>query len=196
MKTTILFTVIFLLTTTLIFAQYSNPKLTDRAYWDIGVEYGIDAGLGGNFGYTGLGVERWSISHGSVSILYRDDGIDLWGDFYEYIGEREFPEDVVDTGYSFITMSGLIGMKISKSVHILGTIGYREASFVQKRKDEFTILGRNGRYHTSYRDTDKSGMGVGAGVKFFIPMSNGMALTPSVVASTLTTVSISLGLAF
>lgn len=193
----IIFNIIFLfLSTNSVLAQLTNESIQNQYYFDIGIEYGVDAGLGGNFGFTVMNVDRGSISHGSISILYRDDGIDAWGDLYETIGERQFSEDIIDTGFQFITVNGLIGLKITRGLHILGSIGYREASFVQKRRDETTILGRNGRYHTSYKDTDKSGIGAGAGLKFFIPLENGKFFTPSVHASTLTSLSISLGIAF
>lgn len=177
-------------------AQYLNSQIQTEYYFDIGIEYGVDAGFGGNFGFTVLNVDKGSISHGSISILYRGDGIDAWGDLYETIGERQFSEDIIDTGFQFITVNGLIGLKITRGLHILGSIGYREASFIQKRRDETTILGRNGRYHTSYKDTDKSGIGAGVGLKFFIPLDNGKLFTPSVHTSTLTSFSISIGIAF
>jgi len=178
------------------FAQSSDIKLADHAYWDVGIEYGIDSGLGINVGYTNLGVGSGHISHGSISASYKDDGIDKWGERYESIGQRQFSQDIIDTGYAFITASGIVGLKITKGVHILGSIGYQGANYVQKRQDNSTILGSNGRYYTEYRDPEKSSVGIGGGVKFFVPISDKIAFTPTIITSTIKKVSISLGVAF
>lgn len=186
---------IFLLVSNEVIAQNSELKLSKDNYLDFGLEYALDAGFGGNVGYTRLNVNRGQISHGSFSVLYKDDGIDKWGERYENIGQREFPQDVVDTGYSFLTLSGALGFKITDAVHILGSVEYQMASFVQKRRDDTTILGNNGRYFTEYRDTDKSSFGVGGGVKFFVPISDRLVFTPTLTASTTKMISLSLGLA-
>lgn len=173
-----------------------SPVLEDKVYIDIGLEYGFNSGLGGNIGYNDLSVERGGLSLWSLSFLYKDDGIDQWGEYYQSIGQNQFPEDIIDTGYAYLTMHGIVGVKITKSTHALATIGYRMASYVQKRQDDFTILGNNGRYHTSYTDPDKSEIGAGIGVKFFLPMSEHVVFTPTIILSTLSVMSFSIGFAF
>jgi hypothetical protein len=178
-------------------AQEVDSELLEAAYWDIGIEYGFDAGLGGNIGYTNLGVDTGRFSHGSISFLYKDDGIDRWGkDYTGTIGYNQFPEEIVDEGYSYLTGSLLLGLKIAKEIHLLGVAGYKKATFIQKRFNESTILSPDGKYYSEFSDTDKDGIGAGLGVKFFLPLSNNVALTPTVQATTLKGISLSVGLAF
>lgn len=179
----------------LVLAQESQPVLKDY-YIDLGLVYGFDSGIGFNSGYSKLSVKRGGVSLYHLSFTFRDDGIDTWGPYYSSIGQNQFPEDIIDTGYTFMTGHALIGIKVNKTLHVIGGPGYHYASFVQKRKDDFTILGNNGRYHTSYSDPDKSNFGAAVGIKLFLPMTETLAFTPSAIVSTLSIVSISIGLGF
>lgn len=131
-KISCLFLGLFLFTTTMN-AQEVDSELLEAAYWDIGIEYGFDAGLGGNIGYTNLGVDTGRFSHGSISFLYKDDGIDRWGkDYTGTIGYNQFPEEIVDEGYSYLTGSLLLGLKIAKEIHLLGVAGYKKSYIYTK----------------------------------------------------------------
>ncbi len=195
-KTFLIFTVFFL-QFSYSAAQQTNPNLFGVPYWDLGVEYGFKAGLGGNIGYTDLGVDRFHLSHGSISFLYKDDGVDKWGkDYTGTIGYNEFPGDIEDEGYSYLTVSFLAGIKITKGIHLLGVVGYQAATFVQQRYDETTILSPDGEYYTTFKAPEKDGIGAGLGLKFFLPVSSTMAISPTVQYTTLKGVSLSVGLAF
>jgi len=197
MKNLIFCILTFFLISNITLAQNSNANLANRGYLGIGLEYGIDAGLGGNVGYTNLGVDRWNISHGSMSFLYKDDGVDRWGEDYTgTVGMNEFSQDIEDEGFSYLTISGLLGLKITKGVHILGIIGYQAATFIQQRFDDSTILSSDGEYYTTFRASDKDGIGGGVGLKFFLPVSNSTALTPTIQYTSLKGASLSIGIAF
>jgi hypothetical protein len=196
MKNLIFCILTFFLIPNITLAQNSNANLANRGYLGIGLEYGIDAGLGGNVGYTNLGVDRWIISHISVSFLYKDDGVDRWGEDYTgIVGMNEFSQDIEDEGFSYLTMSSLLGLKITKGVHILGIIGYQAKRFIQQRLDHSTILSSDGEYYTTFRASDK-GIGGGVGLKFFLPVSNSTALTPTIQYTSLKGASLSIGIAF
>jgi len=186
---------LFILLATSLLAPASSVAQDGRYALDLGVVYGYETGFGWSTGGTKLNGPLGSLSHASARIAFKDDGIDQWGPRYKAVGRREFPEHIVDTGYSSTTLGGAVGVRAWKHAHVLASLEYQMVYLVQKRYDDTAVFRGNRRYFTRYRVSDRSGWGVGGGVKFFIPVSGGLMITPSLMGSTTSKIILSLGVA-
>jgi len=186
---------VFILLATSILVPASSVAQDVREAAHTGVVYGYETGFGWSAGGTRLTGQIGYFSHVSVHIAFGNNGIDPWGELYETVGQREFYEDIVDTGYSSHAFGGSVGVRAWKYIHVLASLEYKWVYFVQKRYDDTTILGENGRYYTRYTVPDRSGWGIGGGVKFFIPVSGGFMITPTIMGSTTSKIILSVGFA-
>jgi len=186
---------VFILLATSILVPASSVAQDFKGAIHTGVVYGYETGFGFGTGGTKFSGQIGSFSHVSVHIAFGGNGIDPRGELYETVGSREFSEDIVDTGYSSTTIGGSVGIRAWKYIHVLASLERKTVHYVQKRYDDTTILGENGRYYTRYTVPDRSGWGIGGGVKFFIPVSGGFMITPTIMGSTTSKIILSVGFA-
>jgi len=124
--------------------------------------------------------------------MRREPGVDTWGEKFDNIGQREFSEDVVDTGERIDFFALDVGVKVFPYAHVVGSVGYESTFLVQQRDDDTTILGDNGRYWTDYRISSESGMSAGGGLLFYIPITESVVVAPSLRTSTAKTAILSI----
>ena len=167
-------------------AQNQKSAPTENALGlTVGVYYGqADQSLGFGVGLIRPNVGAGSLSYGSISFMRRQPGVDTWGEKFDTIGQREFSEDIVDTGRRIDFFALEVGIKVLPYTHVIGSLGYESTFLVQQRNDDTTILGDNGRYWTDYRTPSESGMSAGGGLLFYIPISESIAVVPSLRGST------------
>jgi hypothetical protein len=159
----------------------------------VGVHYGqSDQSVGLGVGVIRPDVGAGSLSYGSFSFMRRQPGVETWGEKFDNIGQREFRQDIVDTGRRIDFFALEVGMKVLPYTHAIASFGYESTSLVQQRDDDTTILGDNGRYWTDYRISQESGLSVGGGVLFYIPITESVAIMPSVRGSTAKTIVLSI----
>lgn len=167
--------------------EFSNP------YIGIGVEVGINAGIGMNLGLAKLGAEKYRLSHGGMSILFQIP-ISTWGaKEYTTINQSQFREDVQSTDDRYTTISGIVGFKIINELHVLASLDYRLAYLVENRRDRTGILGNNGKYYSEYRIKEDDQLGFGTGLRYYFSMNRISALSMDVRVSTAKFISISIG---
>ena len=183
-----------ILLATFLLAPATSIAQHGRYALDVGTVYGQETGYGWSTGGTKLNGQVGSLSHAGVRMAYKNE-VDKWGRRDKTVGQREFPEHIVDTGYTSTTFGGAVGVRAWKQAHVLATLEYKRVYFVQERLGDTTELDGEERYYTQYRAPDKSSWGIGGGVKFFVPISGSFMITPAIMGSTTSKLILSVGVA-